>query len=173
MARQIETTWLVGDDNHAVRWIVAERMVPRIKVARIALLPFARTFASDTQEETVSRMLYWVRGHMVYVDDPPNEEFIKSPMVLLNEILTLGKAVGDCDDYVMIFGGLVHAADVPLRLTLMARKPVFDLNGEYQIDHIYTHARLDGSDWIPIDPTGTAAIGWEQTPAYLKESYDV
>ncbi len=174
MAQHVEVRWLVGDDNDAVRWIVQQRMIPRLHTARVHMVQWARMFASSTQEETVTRMLYWVRGHMLFTDDPPGEELIKSPLALMQEIAMLQRAVGDCDDYVMLFGGLVHAADVPLRLTVMARKPVLDITGnEYQIDHVYTHVRMDNTDWIPIDPTGTAAIGWEQTPHYLKESYDV
>lgn len=174
MAQRVEVRWLVGDDNNAVRWIVRERMVPRLHDARPLLERWVGdTFVAPTDARTVENILYWVRGNMLFTEDPPGEELIKSPMALLDEIFTIRHGLGDCDDYVMLFGGLVLAATIPLRLVLVARHPELDTRGEYRIDHIYTEVRMDKGDWTPVDPTGTAAIGWEQTPYYLKETFDV
>lgn len=177
MPRQVEIVRWVPDDNSGIRLIVQERMIPRIRES--AYLPsialFANPFERAQPQQTVEALLYWVRGHMIYTPDPPDEELIKWPSVLLDEIRRHGQALGDCDDYVMLFATLVHARGIPIRLVTIARKLVDDGAGQPQLDHIFTRVFIDG-EWIGVDPTGDVALGWEHGqhyPVYHEEVADV
>jgi hypothetical protein len=169
------TSW-IGDDNHAIRELVKDRMIPRIRDAGAnrGVREWARVnFGQDTQAHEAELILYWVRRHMIYTPDPPDVEHVKWPSALFDEIRRLGHATGDCDDYVMLYASITTARDIPTRLVITARHPVVDGTGEYQFDHIYTRVRPDsGQDWIPVDPSSEGAMGWETTERYLTEDFD-
>lgn len=175
MPRPVEITCWLPDDNAGIRLIVEERMIPRIlasvQLPHLAL--FANSFERQTREQEAVELFYWVRGHMVYTPDPPDEEVIKWPSVLMDEIWRLGHAVGDCGSYVMLYATLLAIRRIPTRLVTIARQPVGDGAGEAQFDHIYTRVNLIGSEWTPADPTGTVAFGWEYDPVYHLEEYDI
>jgi transglutaminase-like putative cysteine protease len=177
MARPVEMTSWIGDDNDAIRELVKNRMIPRIRNAAQApqVREWARiNFAHTTQAEEAERILYWVRRHMIYTPDPPDVEHVKWPSALFDEIRRLGHATGDCDDYVMLYAAITSARDIPTRLVIAARHPVVDGTGEYQFDHIYTRVQLDsGQDWTPVDPSSEGALGWETPERYLTEAFDV
>jgi hypothetical protein len=176
MPRPIEMTSWIGDDNNAIRELVKDRMVPRIRDAGHArtVREWARiNFGQGTQVEEAESILYWVRRHMVYTPDPPEVEHVKWPSALFDEIRRLGHATGDCDDYVMLYAAITAARDIPTRLTITARHPVVDGTGEYQFDHIYTRVKPDAGDWIPVDPSSEGAMGWETSERYLTEDFDV
>ena len=177
MARPVEITRWVPDDNSGIREIVTQRMIPRIResAGQSHVYLFANPFERAQPEQSLSALLYWVRGHMIYTPDPPDEELIKWPSVLLDEIRRHGQALGDCDDYVMLFAALAVALGFQVRLVVIARKNVDDGAGQAQLDHIYTRVFVDGA-WLGVDPTGDVALGWEHGqhyPIYREEVYDV
>jgi transglutaminase-like putative cysteine protease len=176
MAQPVEMTSWIGDDNDAIRELVRDRMIPRIKDAAESrtVREWARiNFAQVTQAEEAESILYWVRRHMLYTPDPPDIEHVKWPSALFDEIRRLGHATGDCDDYVMLYAAITRARDIPTQLRITARKPVVDGTGEYQFDHIYTRVKPDyGGAWIPVDPSSEGAMGWETTERYLTEDFD-
>jgi transglutaminase-like putative cysteine protease len=177
MARPVEITRWVPDDNAGIRMIVAESMIPRIResIHLPSVYLFTNPFERAQPEQTISALLYWVRGHMIYTPDPPNEELIKWPSVLLDEIRRHGQALGDCDDYVMLFATFALSRGFAVRLVTIARKEVDDGAGQMQLDHIYTRVLIDG-EWIAVDPTGDVALGWEHGqhyPVYREEVVDV
>lgn len=175
MARPVDLTRWVPDDNSGVRKIVREHMIPAMVAAsrHADIVTFANAFVRETQQQEAEALLYWTRGHMVYTPDPPNEELIKWPSVLMNEIRVHGQALGDCDDYVMLYATLLLARGIETRIVLIARQAVDDGSGQYQFDHIYVEALLD-DEWTPIDPTSDqVALGWEHHPAYRKEAFDI
>lgn len=176
MPRPVELTRWVPDDNNGVRIIVREHMIPRIvQSAQYAdIVTFANAFQRETQAQEAEALLYWVRGHMLYTPDPPGEEYIKWPTVLMNEIRTLGRAVGDCDEYVMLYGTLTVARHIPTSLVVIAREPLDDGAGEYQFDHIYTALAVGPrEELVPVDPSGDVAMGWEYERVYNKEVYPI
>ncbi len=176
MPRPVEMTSWIGDDNDAIRDLVKQRMIPRIRDAGRSqqVREWARiNFGNMSQAAEAEHILYWVRRNMVYTPDPPNVEHVKWPSALFDEIRRLGHATGDCDDYVMLYATLTVARDIPTRLTIAARHPVVDGTGEYQFDHIYTRVQLDAGDWRPVDPSSEGALGWETPERYLTEDFDV
>jgi hypothetical protein len=174
MPRPVEITRWVPDDNSGIRLIVQEHMIPRIRdsihLSHIAL--FVNAFQRQTQQQEAEALFYWVRGHMLYTPDPPDEELIKWPSVLMDEIRRLGRALGDCDDYVMLLATFTLCRGIPTRLVVIARQPLDDGAGQHQLDHIYLSLNLDG-EWTPVDPTGEVAFGWEYEPVYRREEFDV
>jgi transglutaminase-like putative cysteine protease len=175
MPRPVELARWVPDDNSGVRFIVQERMIPRIlsSAKLVDIATFAAAFDRDTVQQSAESLMYWVRGHMIYTPDPPDEEFIRWPTVLMAEIRQLGTAVGDCDDYVMLYAALTVARQIPTRIVLIARHDVDDGAGQHQFDHIYTEVEIEDNVWVPVDPTGDVAFGWEHEPVYRKEKFDV
>ena len=174
--RPVEMARWIPDDNSGVRYAVQERMIPRIvQSAQYAdIVTFANAFQRETQAQEAEALLYWVRGHMLYTPDPPGEEYIRWPTVLMAEIRSQRRAVGDCDDYVMLYATLTVARHIPTSIILIAREPLNDGAGEYQFDHIYTGLAIGPRDeMVPVDPTGDVAMGWEYERVYLKEVYPI
>lgn len=177
MPRPVEMTSWIGDDNDAIRDLVKNRMIPRIRDAAQNRLvqTWARiNFGQSNQKNEAENILYWVRRSMIYTPDPPDVEHVKWPSALFDEIRRLGHATGDCDDYVMLYATVTAARNIPTQLRVAARHPVVDGTGEYQFDHIYTRVKPDyGQDWIPVDPSSEGALGWETPERYLTEDFDV
>jgi transglutaminase-like putative cysteine protease len=112
---------------------------------------------------TVERLTTWVRGRMRYTPDPPEMERITSPAALLEEIGRLGHAVGDCDEYVSLLGGLLAALGFSVNLVLLSTDP----------DQMYRHVALtvwlpDGTR-VPVDVSSEYAVGWEEPHWTAKE----
>ncbi len=116
-----------------------------------------------THAEIASVMFNWVREHMLYTDDiavdPINApgwdivDVIKQPQVILDEILALGHATGDCDDYVIWLGSLYYDVGYGVTLVNVVQK------GTEQ-EHVYLRvATPDGV--YAADGIVAEDFGWE------------
>lgn len=176
MPNPVEMVSWIGDDNNAIRDLVRNRMVPRIRDAadHPAVQQWSKIqFGHEDQEREAEAMLYWVRRHMTYTPDPVDIEHIKWPSALFYEINRLGSATGDCDDYVMLYATLTASRGIPTQVRIAARHQVVDATGEYQFDHIYVRVKLNsGQAWTVVDPSSEGALGWE-VATYNTEDFDV
>jgi hypothetical protein len=116
-----------------------------------------------THVEIAAVLFNWVRDHMLYTEDvhvdPINApgydivDVIKQPQVILDEILSLGHATGDCDDYVIFLGSLYQDVGYGVTLVNVVQR------GTEQ-EHVYLRvATPDGvfaADGIIDEP-----FGWE------------
>jgi hypothetical protein len=104
----------------------------------------------------IESALYFVRGHMHYLEHPPDEQQLITPdaLLYLMGVAPDHRAVGDCVSYTVLLGSLL----LPRRLRLVVRSKREDLI----YDHVYLRVFMHRG-WVPIDPSGEAAIGWEET----------
>ncbi|MCI0371231.1 MAG: hypothetical protein L0214_07580 [candidate division NC10 bacterium] len=96
----------------------------------------------------------WVRGHMLYMPDYNNGvviEEIRTPGYLLHEIGVLGRAIGDCDDYVVLLGALYKR--LSFGVTLVAVSTV-------RLDHVYLVVHT-GEGSAAADGITDFPFGWE------------
>jgi transglutaminase-like putative cysteine protease len=112
-----------------------------------ATSPKVRAYAETIQ--TPQKIDETLRPIFQYRDE--DEEIIRTPEFMLNDLEQSGYIEGDCDDIATFTASLTKAMNYPTRLTgIMA-------NSIDEYDHVFSEVRI-GSDWIPIDltvPVGT------------------
>ena len=113
--------------------------------------------------EIVERLTTWVRGRMRYSPDPPEMERITTPAALLEEIGRLGHAVGDCDEYVSLLGGLLGALGLQVELVLLST------DADQQYRHVTLAVYLPDGARVPVDVSSEFAVGWEEPEWTAKE----
>lgn len=99
----------------------------------------------------------WVRTRMLYLpdyDDGEVIEEIRTPGYLLQEIARYGNAVGDCDDYVVLYGALYRALGFPVRFVAISITP------DQLLGHVYLQLHYEG-EWITADGIVPDPFGWE------------
>jgi hypothetical protein len=117
----------------------------------------ALSIQNDDPRELVRVLFEWVRRKMFYTPDFNNGtiiEEIRSPAYLLTEIYSLGSALGDCDDYVVLYGAILHRLGFPVTLEAVSTHP------DRQLDHVYLSTVVD-SERIPMDGIVDEPFCWE------------
>ncbi len=113
--------------------------------------------ASDDPIQNVRTLYEWVRAKMLYTPDFNNGiiiEEIRTPGYLLHEIVTFGSALGDCDDYVVLYGAVLYRMGFPVTLEAVSTHP------DQQLDHVYLSTMVEGPR-IPLDGIVQEPFGWE------------
>jgi Transglutaminase-like superfamily len=82
----------------------------------------------------------FVKGKIRYTNE--GIETIKSPGALLSEIKQYGKAIGDCDDHVILWAALHRALGHPVRFRVISQRP------DKLANHIYGEVFIKGRGWI-------------------------
>ncbi len=85
----------------------------------------------------------YVRGKVRYTNE--GVETLKSPRLMMNEIKKYGKAVGDCDDHVILWAAMHRALGNPVRFKVVSQKR--DRTG----GHVYGEVYARGTGWIADD----------------------
>jgi transglutaminase-like putative cysteine protease len=83
---------------------------------RLALEDVIRYVRPRDQLSLLAALHNWFDRHYHFVKDPKGVEQVKDPVRLLEEIESLGRAVGDCDDASTFFGGSSRALGMEARL---------------------------------------------------------
>jgi len=99
----------------------------------------------------------WVRSRMLYLPDRGDEELIeeiRTPGYLLQEIDRYGNAVGDCDDYVVLYGAVYARLGWPVTLVAVST------HDDKLLDHVYLAIGRDG-ERISVDGIVADPFGWE------------
>jgi transglutaminase-like putative cysteine protease len=100
---------------------------------------YAESIPGPYAIDSVIRSLYRYRDE--------NEEIVRTPAFMLNDLETLGYFEGDCDDIATFTATITKAMNLPTRLTGIQSEAG---HGEY--DHVFSEF-LVGSSWFPIDLT--------------------
>jgi hypothetical protein len=88
----------------------------------------------------------WVLMHVTIVDE--FEELLISPIVMISEIVQLGKSAGDCDDIAMLSAAIL--ASIGAQVRLQARFKQSD--GSYA--HVFCQYMFPyDQGWFDFDPT--------------------
>jgi transglutaminase-like putative cysteine protease len=93
----------------------------------------------------VRTLTNWVKEHLIYMADPDGAEYFQSPLVMLQRIITEGRAYGDCDDHVMLLGALLVSVGVPVVVQGVK------VNGADHYNHVILSAMVNGRP-VDIDP---------------------
>lgn len=158
-------------DGKAAIWATLERMAELIREHDPAVTRFAERLVAMIEEvdptlssaEVASVMFNWVREHMFYTDDahvdPVNRpgdtivDVIHHPDVLLDQILRIGHAVGDCDDYCILLGALYYDAGYGVTLVNVVQ-------AETEQEHVYLRVTTPQGTYA-ADPIMPEDFGWE------------
>lgn len=113
--------------------------------------------ASEDPVELARLIFEWVRAKMLYTPDRNDSDILdelREPGYLLREIDTYGAAMGDCDDYVILYGALYHRLGYPFTLEAISR------HEDLMLDHVYGAVYVNGVR-IPVDGIVEFPFGWE------------
>lgn len=113
--------------------------------------------ASEDPVELARLVFEWVRAKMLYTPDRNDSDILdelREPGYLLREIDTYGAAMGDCDDYVILYGALYHRLGYPFTMEAISR------HEDLMLDHVYGAVYVNGVR-IPVDGIVEFPFGWE------------
>src|SRR3990172_8773918 len=128
---------------------------PRVRDAALAITAHVPERDVDAM---IRAVFEWVQGHVRYQWDPYDAEFLIQPGRMVDDAAA-GRAVGDCDDFVMLGAALLRALGLPVLLKAIAGDP----RGNGLYDHVYLLAGDPTmGTWIPLDMIQRGKPpGWE------------
>jgi len=98
-------------------------------------------------DDAESRALFeFVRDRIRYVKDVAGIETLADPAI------TLQRAVGDCDDQTALLATLLEAVGYPTRFVMQGYQT-------REFEHVFMQAFVNG-EWVTMDPTQNAPMGW-------------
>jgi hypothetical protein len=112
---------------------------------------------------------YWVTERVRYVNDPLHVELVVAPERVLDDVLSYGTAIGDCDDLALLIGTMCLCVGRVAEFVVVG----FGAPGEYS--HVFARAQEPRSGaWIVLDPVaGTDEAGMlAQVTTYYTVSLD-
>lgn len=128
---------------------------PSVRQAAISIVREAQVGPRDRAGE-IQAVFNWAKRHMRFTDDPHAREVVGHPLH------TLETRAGDCDDYVVVMGGLLKALGRPTRIVTIRA----DRREPGRQSHVFLQAQLDGK-WVTLDPTVPgSSLGWTPEPLY-------
>lgn len=101
----------------------------------------------------------FVRQCVVYAPDPNGTEYVKAPLMMLQQIQSYGSVSGDCDDHCVLFQALCSAYGITCR-TVAVR---LNTESEYY-DHVICETKI-GARLTTVD---LCAKNGAKTPDYLE-----
>jgi hypothetical protein len=114
--------------------------------------------SQDLEPSMLASLVFeWVRSRMLYLPDREDHDLIeeiRTPGYLLQEIGVYGNAVGDCDDYVVLYGAIYSRLGWPVTLVAVST------HADKLLDHVYL-AIGRGEQRISVDGIVTDPFGWE------------
>jgi transglutaminase-like putative cysteine protease len=95
---------------------------------------------------------YFVLTHTRYMRDPRTVELVKSPHLVVQEIL-MGRVPNlDCDDGACLLAALLLSTGAEVRYVTVAFRNMF-YQGQRQYSHVFVQAREPRTNaWITLDP---------------------
>jgi hypothetical protein len=82
----------------------------------------------------------FVRRHIRYTNE--GIETLKTPRLMIDEIREKGKAVGDCDDHVILWAALHKVLGNPVRFRVISQRP------DKYANHIYGEVFIPRHGWV-------------------------
>ena len=94
-------------------------------------------------DSAFDRLDYFIRGHFRYRGE--NEEVIRTPQYMIQQLQESGKFEGDCDDVSTMLATIAKVMQWPVRLVAIRYK------GD-AFEHVFVEV-YDGQRWNVFDPT--------------------
>lgn len=95
-------------------------------------------------ENGIGRLRLWLADHVIYQEDPPGVELVRSPTVALARIGAYGVLLGDCDDVAVLAAALGLAAGYRARYVLTGWGA--------GLSHVWAEL-LGPAGWVELDVT--------------------
>lgn len=96
----------------------------------------------------------FVRSKIRYTSEAV--ETLSTPRLLLDEIRRHGRATGDCDEFVLLWGSLLRVLGHPIRAVTISQRP------DQKANHIYGQVFIKGRGWVTDDTIiKRKPLGWE------------
>jgi len=80
----------------------------------------------------------------VFVYRPENEEIVRTPEFMVNQLRDENKIEGDCDDIATLIASVATAVNLPCHFVALDSK-------NQGLDHVFS--RIFTTRWITVDPT--------------------
>jgi transglutaminase-like putative cysteine protease len=107
------------------------------------------TYTYTDDASRISAVYYWVRDNMRFVPDSGADDVFVSSHRQIGRIMHTGEGYGDCDDYTILTGSLLHNIGIPIRPVVVSA--VHEGSGDW--NHVYIEALDRGSGtWVILDP---------------------
>jgi hypothetical protein len=107
--------------------------------------------AGLTATEKANRIFYWIKTHVAFREDPPEDELLIAPPALL----AMRPPAGDCDDFAMLVATMLVAARVPASFVTVAADP----EDRSKFSHVYVEAQTDQGP-LALDASHGPYPGW-------------
>lgn len=146
-------------DGEAGSIATLHRMAEMIRTPDPVVDDFTDILSQMTEDPVeLARLIFeWVRSKMLYTPDRNDSDIldeIREPGYLLREIDAYGAALGDCDDYVVLYGAIFHRLGYPYTMEAISR------HDDLMLDHVYGSILVNGVR-IPVDGIVEFPFGWE------------
>lgn len=146
------TIWAGGDPSPTITLPVMVAMTLKA-YEQPQLVEVASQIAATVREKDpraiVGALLAWLRAKTRFVDDPVNEQVLKSPLDMLGLVNRYGVAAGDCVDVAMLAAALAMA--VGLEANFIAEAYTAHPSKMHaDLTHVYTVVSASGV-WYALD----------------------
>jgi len=105
---------------------------------------FPSNMKQDDRKTQITAIVNFMKDKVIYVRDPNAIEYVQSPMNMLKQVCTLGKATGDCDDHVLFFNAMVNTVGFSTRVNTIKT------GGSEYYNHVFSSVK-NGSKWVDMD----------------------
>lgn len=132
---------------------------------------------SDDAEDIAAGVFWYVKNKVAFVEDETVrslcglddgrelQDFLISP----DELLSMPRPIGDCDDFSMLAASLLAVLDVPSRFVIVAA----DSAAPDQFSHVYVEALMPSGRVVPLDCSHGPFPGWQGKDFFRQERFDV
>jgi hypothetical protein len=110
--------------------------------------------------DIVEAVFAWVRRNITFRNDPPEDELLIDPRVLLE--LPRGRRLGDCDDFSMLGAAMLGTLGFRSRVVTIKA----DDRDPSHWSHVYLEVFLPNGERVPFDSSHGLEAGWEAPHNY-------
>lgn len=121
---------------------------PYVRYVSLGLMP---CLANNAIEDQVSILVNFVKDRLIYVRDPEGAELVHSPTRLLKQIMTVGRAFGDCDDHALMLNSMLGSLGISTRFVGVKAK------GSAKYNHVICAVKIR-NEWVDIDPCSKHSV---------------
>jgi hypothetical protein len=116
--------------------------------------------ADASPRDLVEAVFAWIRRNVTFRNDPPEDELLIDPRVLLE--LPRARRVGDCDDFSMLGAAILGTLGFASRIVTIKA----DQRDPSRWSHVYLEVFLPGGERVAFDSSHGLEAGWEAPHNY-------
>ena len=121
---------------------------PYVRYVAVGLMP---CLANNAIADQVQTIVTFVKDRLIYMRDPEGAELVHSPTRLLKQIMTKGRAFGDCDDHALMLNSMLGSLGIATRFVGVKT------GNSAKYNHVISGVKIK-SEWVDIDPCSKESI---------------